>query len=279
MSEEIKRVSRLFGADGVGITHYDPRFHYTNSFAVKTKTEKPSEIPEDLPNVIVIVTAMHYEAVKCYPSATAGIAVGHGYSRDCEMVQSIATYILNLGYRAIACVNDTSLAIPYAIAAGLGEFGRHGLLITKDFGPRVRIGRIHTDLPLVHDQPIRFGVREFCDSTCRRCAEACPPKAISFGPPTEAIPNQSSMIGIRKWQVDAERCFKFWVNQATECGICMRVCPYNKDTSHWWSRAYFRAWRRLAASPFKRLALKLDVALGFGKRMKPSDFWRRFRTR
>lgn len=277
MSEEIKRVARLFGADGVGITHTDPRWHYTKSFSTKALAEKPYDIPEGLPNAIVIITSMHYEAVQCYPSATAGIAVGHGYSRDCELVQSIATYILNLGYRAVSSVNDTSLAIPYAIAAGLGEYGRNGLLITPEFGPRVRIGRIHTDLPLAHDQPIRFGVREFCDTTCRRCAEACPPKAIPHGPPTEKIPNQSSIIGIRKWQIDAEKCFKFWVNQATECGICMRVCPYNKDTTRWASRQWYRFWRRLAASPFKRLALWLDVKLGFGERIKPADFWKRFR--
>lgn len=279
MSEEMKRVSRLFGADAVGITAFDPRWHFTDNFSIKTLTQKPYKFPEDLPNVIVIVTAMHYEAVKCYPSATAGIAVGHGYSKDCELVQSIATYILNLGYRAVASVNDSSQAIPYAIQAGLGEYGRNGLLITKDFGPRVRIGRIHTDLPLAHDKPVRFGVREFCDTTCRRCAEACPPKAISHGAPTEVVPTQSQMKGIRKWQVDPERCFKFWANQGTECGICMRVCPYNKDISRWWKRAYYRFWQQLAASPLKRAALKLDVALGFGKRMKPSEFWRRFRTR
>jgi len=279
MSEEIKRVCRLFGADAVGITAYDPRWHFTNNFSIKTLTQKPYGIPEDLPNVIVIVTAMHYEAVKCYPSATAGVAVGHGYSRDCELVQTIATYILNLGYRAIASVNDTSQAIPYAIQAGLGEYGRHGLLITKDFGPRVRIGRIHTDLPLVHDRPVRFGVREFCDTTCRRCADACPPQAISHGPPTEQVSSQSLTKGIRKWQVDAERCFKFWTNQGTECGICLRVCPYNKDISRWWKRLYYRFWQRLAASPLKKAALWLDVALGFGKRMKPSEYWRRFRTR
>ncbi len=279
MSEEIKRVSRLFGADGVGITAYDPRWHFTDNFSIKTLTQKPYRFPEDLPNVIVVITAMHYEAVKCYPSATAGVAVGHGYSKDCELVQSIATYILNLGYRAIASVNDSSQAIPYAIQAGLGEYGRNGLLITKDFGPRVRIGRIHTDLPLTHDKPIRFGVREFCDTTCRRCAEACPPQAISHDAPTERVPTQSQMKGIRKWQVDPERCFKFWTNQGTECGICMRVCPYNKDVSRWWKRLYYRFWQRLAASPLKRAALKLDVALGFGKRMKPSEYWRRFRTR
>jgi reductive dehalogenase len=278
MSEEIKRVARLFGADGVGITQYDPRWHYTASFSPKTFAEKPYSIPDGLPNVIVIITAMHYEAVQSYPSATAGIAVGHGYSRDCELVQEVATYILNLGYRAIATVNDTSLAIPYAIQAGLGEYGRNGLLITKDFGPRVRIGRIHTDVPLAHDQPIRFGVREFCDTTCRRCATECPPKAISFGKPTEEVPSRSMIKGVRKWQVNPEKCFKFWVNQATECGICMRVCPYNKDTSSWAPRTWYRLWRRLAASPLKRLALWLDVKLGYGKRIRPSEYWRKFRS-
>lgn len=279
MSEEIKRVARLFGADDVGITQYDPRWHYTASFSAKTLEEKPYAIPDGLPNVIVIVTTMHYEAVQSYPSATAGIAVGHGYSRDCELVQAIATYILNLGYRAIATVNDTSLAIPYAIQAGLGEYGRNGLLITKDFGPRVRIGRIHTDIPLAYDLPIRFGVREFCDTTCRRCAKECPPKAISFGEPTVEVPSRSMIKGVRKWQVDPEKCFKFWVNQATECGVCMRVCPYNKDTSKWAPRTWYRLWRRLAASPLKGLALWLDVKLGYGKRIKPSEYWSRFRSR
>lgn len=278
MSEEIKRVARLFGADGVGVTAYDPRWHFTDNFSIKSLSAKPYGIPEDLPNVIVIITSMHYEAVKCYPSATAGVAVGHGYSKDGEMVQTVATYILNLGYRAIASVNDTSQAIPYAIQAGLGEYGRNGLLITKDFGPRVRIGRIYTDLPLSHDQPVKFGVREFCDTTCRRCAEACPPQAISYDKPTEAVPNQSVTKGIRKWQVDPEKCFKFWTNQGTECGVCMRVCPYNKPIDRWWQRLYFRSWRKLAASPLKKLALKIDVRLGYGKRMKPNEYWKKFRS-
>ena len=53
--------------------------------------------------------------------------------------------------------------------AGLGEYGCHGLVITKEFGPRVRFGKIFTDLPLSHDRPVKFGVKEFCDM-CRRCA-------------------------------------------------------------------------------------------------------------
>ena len=280
-TEEIKRVARLFGADMVGITAYDPRWHYTNSFSTKSLAEKPYAMPDGLPNVIVIATSMHYDAIQSYPSATAGVAVGHGYSRDFELVQTIATYILNLGYRAVASVNDSSQAIPYAIQAGLGEYGRNGLLMTPKFGPRVRIGRIHTDLPLNHDEPTLFGVKEFCDTTCRRCAESCPPQAISYDAPTEEISSVSMTIGIRKWQVDPEKCFKFWTNQGTECGVCMRVCPYNKDTSKPRKRIYYDVWRRLAASgfqPIRSLALWLDVRLGFGQRVKPEKYWERFRS-
>jgi epoxyqueuosine reductase QueG len=76
-------------------------------------------------------------------------------------------------------MNDTALAIPYAIKAGLGEYGRHGLVITPEFGPRVRFGKIFTDMPLAHDVPLRFGVTEFCEA-CNLCAKACPAAASKF---------------------------------------------------------------------------------------------------
>ena len=72
-----------------------------------------------------------YEWVRTVPSALSGSATGLGYSHDALVVLSVTQYIRNLGYEAIASMNDTSLAIPYAIKAGLGEYGRHGLLITK----------------------------------------------------------------------------------------------------------------------------------------------------
>ena len=63
-------------------------------------------------------------------------ATGVGYSRDVTTLLALAQYIRNLGYQAYASMNDTALSIPMAIQAGLGEYGRHGLLITKEFGPR-----------------------------------------------------------------------------------------------------------------------------------------------
>ncbi|GIS71288.1 MAG: hypothetical protein CM1200mP10_08650 [Candidatus Neomarinimicrobiota bacterium] len=97
--------------------------------------------------------------LRTVPSALSGTATGVGYSRDVTTLLALAQYIRNLGYQAYASMNDTALSIPMAIQAGLGEYGRHGLLITKEFGPRVRIGKIFTDLPLAHDKPIQFGVK------------------------------------------------------------------------------------------------------------------------
>ena len=273
MAAEIKQVARVFGADLVGVTATDDRWHYTHRFNAKHRSEKPTIDLSATPNCIVIGTAMPYQVIKTFPSAVAGVAAGFGYSKDALTLQSIAQFIRNMGYQAVASMNDTAQCIPYAIQAGLGEYGRHGLVITKEFGPRVRFGKIFTDLPLTHDRPIKFGVKEFCE-VCRRCSDACPPQAIPHGAPQDKIENQSNAVGLRKWSVDGEKCFKFWANQGTECGICIRVCPYNKDLSRKGMRTYFAVFRRLAASPARRLALWMDVALGFGKRMPPSWWWR-----
>ncbi|HRW47387.1 MAG TPA: reductive dehalogenase, partial [Caldilinea sp.] len=177
-------------------------------------------------------------------------------------------YIRNLGYNAVASMNDTALAIPLAIKAGLGEYGRNGLLITKEFGPRIRLGKVFTDMPLAYDAPIRFGVKEFCQ-VCRKCADGCPVKAIAQGEPSTERHNQSNIRGVRKWSVDGEKCFGYWAAQNSDCSICIRVCPYNKDYRKWWARA----GRRLAGTPLRRAMLWLDDRLGFGARMKPGAWW------
>jgi reductive dehalogenase len=263
----VKRVAKSFGAGLVGITAYDARWQYAHKFSDMSLTERPPEIPPGLAHVIVVAQPMDYEWIRTVPSALSGAATGLGYSHDALVVLSLAQYIRNLGYQAIGSMNDTALAIPYAIKAGLGEYGRHGLLITKEFGPRVRLGKIYTDLPLAHDQPLRFGVKEFCQG-CQRCASGCPVKAIPAGPPSALGHNQSNIKGVRKWSVDGEKCFGYWVAQNSDCSICIRVCPYNKDFSKW----YHRLGRRLAGTRLRGLLLWLDGAMGYGQRLGPNQW-------
>jgi epoxyqueuosine reductase QueG len=158
--------------------------------------------------------------------------------------------------------------IPYAVKAGLGEYGRNQMVITEEFGPRVRFSKIFTNLPLNHDKPKKFGVREFCD-ICARCAEQCPPKALPFGPPEAGGENQSAARGVVKWTANCEKCFGYWAKLKTDCAICLRVCPYNKDFSKWW----FRLGRKLAGTSLRHVILRLDTKLGYWRRSKPKDWW------
>ena len=165
-------------------------------------------------------------------------------------------------------MNDTSLAGPYAIKAGLGEYGRFGLLITQGYGPRVRLGKVYTDLPLAHDAPRFFGVKAFCE-ICRRCSDACPVKAIPGGEPSSQVYNRSNIKGVYKWTIDPEKCFGYWAAQNSDCSICIRVCPYNKDYNNW----LHRAGLKLAGTRARRIMLALDTWLGYGRRLKPALWW------
>jgi len=266
---DVRKVAGLCGADLFGVCAYDERWMYNSIFDERKLDSKPLDIPEDLPHVIVVGESMDEGLTRTVPSALSGSATGLGYSYDALTLLTLAQYIRNLGYRAYATMNDSSLAIPLAVQAGFGEVGRHSLLITPEFGPRLRLGRIFTDMPLVHSVPRAFGVKAFCD-ICDRCATGCPPKAIPFDSPSPVVYNRSNLIGVSKWTVDAEKCFKFWANQNTDCSICIRVCPYNRDYRKW----YNRWWRRLASGRLRRLALWLDDRLVDRGRHKSRTWWR-----
>jgi len=269
MSNEVKRVSRFFGADLCAVTDLDDRWLYSSRVDVRDMSETGHDLPDGLTSVIVLGHEMDKELVATYPSALAGAATGREYSHEAAIVMQLAAYIRNLGYEAVASMNDTGLVIPYAIKAGLGEYARNQLVITPEFGPRLRFSKIFTNLPLSHDVPKPLGVRAFCN-ICTKCADACPPKALPYGPPKVGGSNASAIRGVRKWTSDAEKCFGFWAKTSTDCAICMRVCPFNRD----FSRRRHRLWLRLALSPLRKIALWLDR--NRGKRLKPADWWRGF---
>ena len=264
-AEEIKRIARFFGADLCGITAYDPRWTYASRVDTRDMSAAPNEV--EATSVIVLGHQMDADLTQTYPSALAGAATGREYSHEAAIVMQVAAYIRNLGYEATASMNDTGLVIPYALKAGLGEYARNQLVITPEFGPRLRFSKIYTTLPLAHDMPKKVGVAEVC-SICTRCADACPVKALPFGAP-EAGGNRSSIKGVVKWTSDAEKCFGYWAKLASDCAICMRVCPFNRD----YSKAVNRWWLKLALSPLRKLALWLDDKSERAKRLKPRDWW------
>ena len=266
MANEVKRIAKFFGADLCGITDFDKRWLYSARVDTRDLSEAPHDLPEGLTSVIVLGHEMEEDLVATYPSALAGAATGREYSHEASIVMQVAAYIRNLGYKAVPSMNDTALVIPYAVKAGLGEYARNQMVITPEFGPRLRFSKIFTNLPVAHEDPKPKGVRAFCD-ICTKCADACPVKALPYGPPSTERANISAIKGVRKWTSDAEKCFGFWAKLSSDCAICMRVCPFNRDFGTW----YNKLWLKLALSPFRKLALRLSKT--HGARVKPSDWW------
>jgi epoxyqueuosine reductase len=266
MAAEIKRIAEFFGSDLCGITEMDERWVYTSRVDTRDMSDAPNDLPESVNSVIVLGHEMDEGLVATYPSALAGAATGREYSHEAAIVMQLAAYIRNLGYEAVPSMNDTALVIPYAVKAGLGEYARNQLVITPEFGPRLRFSKIFTDLPLAHDEPKPLGVRAFCD-ICTRCADACPVKALPYGPPSTDRDNISAIRGVRKWTSNAEKCFSFWAKMASDCAICMRVCPFNRD----YTKPRNRIWLKLALGPLRKLALWISGK--HGARRKPAEWW------
>ena len=220
MSNYIKRAASLFGAALTGICKINHNWVYANT-----------DLPDECTHAIVMAIEMDAEGIATSPAIPAAAATGVGYSRMGFVLALLGEFIRNLGYTAIQCGNDTGLSVPLAIDAGLGQLGRHGLLITPQYGSRVRLCKILTDLPLHEDRPIDFGVTEFCRQ-CKRCAEACEVDAISLDDePSFDVSCKSNNPGVLKWPVNAERCYEFWCKNGGDCSTCIAVCPYTRRIS------------------------------------------------
>ncbi len=267
-ASELKQVALVLGADLVGIAETDERWLYSEAYSRELDGAKPNPMDPGLDRVVVIGQAMDPSLIATAPSALAGAATGLGYSQDVIVLLSIAQYIRNLGYSAVPSMNDTALAIPYAIKAGLGEYGRHGLVITPEHGSNVRFGKIFTNMPVDIDHPIRFGVEEMCN-LCRACSDGCPSSAIPAGDPNDHLHNVSNIKGISKWSVDGEACFNYWAKINSDCSVCIRVCPYTRDYDRWQNKL----WAKVAGSRLRRMALWWDRRQGQGARVSSKAWW------
>ncbi|MCW4038861.1 MAG: reductive dehalogenase [Candidatus Bathyarchaeota archaeon] len=223
ISRKLKKAAKFYGASLVGITELDRRWLFINK-----RNLTPLKLPNEIKSVIVMAFEMNELGIAASPTCLAAAATGLGYSMMAFTASCLSEFIRNLGYIAIPAGNDIALSIPLAIDAGLGQLGRNGLLITPEYGPRVRICKIFTNLPLVPDKPLTFGVNDFCRQ-CKLCAEACEVGAISMEENPSFQPAcKSNNPGVLKWYVDAEKCYEFWCDNGTDCSTCIAVCPYNK---------------------------------------------------
>ena len=271
MTRIVKKAALYMGASSVGICRLDPRWIYSHRFDPRNGAHSPlNDIPQDCTTAIVMLHEMDYTLMKTAPAYGENAATGRGYSMMAYVASSVAHFLRDLGYKAIPSGNDTALSIPLAIDAGLGEIGRNGLLIAPGVGPRVRISKVFTNLPLVPDKPIEIGVRRMCE-VCGKCAKACPGNAISLDEPTDQGLTLSNNHGIHKWYINPEKCFGFWVRNKGDCANCIRVCVFNKPDTPLHS---FVRWHVKNLPQFDNVYLKMDDVFGYGRRLRMSEIWK-----
>lgn len=214
LSKAVKSIALANDADDIGITEMQAHFVY-EGYAIEHG------------RVIILALAHNYERLREVPSdETNGIGVcdvGDQYTRGTRSSYALANWIRSQGYHADPYPGPMAsalLLIPPAIAAGLGELGKHGSLISPRFGAGVRLAGVTTDMPLVPTAPIEFGADKFC-TTCQVCTQACPPAAIT--------PEKQMVRGVERWYVNFDKCIPFFA-EAASCGICIAECPWTRPS-------------------------------------------------
>ncbi len=215
MTNHIKNAAKVYGADLVGVAHmHDVLYysHHRNGMPVDTS----------LRFAIVFAVEMPESLIKKAPGQDAMLATSMGYLSAASVGARLAMHIKGMGGRTFFnnVMSYNAPLVVLAEKAGIGQIGRSNVLLTREFGSRIRLGAVMTDLALIADKPQEMGFREFCQR-CGNCARHCPGNAIASGAGQE-------FGGRLAWAHDGVACIRQWQTFLSDCGICLAVCPFSR---------------------------------------------------
>ena len=218
---ELEKFARNLGCAHIGYTQVPRSTVFSNKKILFDKA-------------IVLTMEMEPQRIRQAPGVEAGKEVWRTYERLGNYVNRVAEYLRDAGYRAQAgspLGGDVSYPM-LAQKSGIGQMGKHGLLITPDCGPSLRIAAVYTEienLPFT-DNTDHAWVREFCES-CLKCVQSCPAGAIYRN-------DQIFHDGGRQC-IDYTKCAKPF-SDTLGCSVCIRDCTFFTSDYHRIKRAYDR---------------------------------------
>ena len=266
----LKSLSYFMGAELTGVCEI-PRY------AWYSHVDGGEEVNRQHKYAVVMLIDQEYDTMEgaSGDDFISGAQSMRAYMRGAVVAGVMAEHLRGLGFSSRAQTNADSevLQLPLILLAGLGELSRIGELVLNPFvGPRFKSVVLTTDMPLVADKPIDFGLQEFC-SGCYKCARECPCDAISWG-------DKVMFNGYEIWKLDAERCARYRLTnqRGLACGRCMKTCPLNKIVT--WDgpiATQVASWLGIHARWLKPvlvpIATRLDDWLGHGIRNPAKRWW------
>lgn len=129
----------------------------------------------------------------------------------------VARYLTNQGHASVNVGQDLtdyrtiqgSFSFTHAaIQAGMGVLGKNGLLITPQYGPRIKLSAVLTEAPLKANDLMNNDVCGDCDI----CIKVCPSGALKT-PVQDRTPNFDRFV-----------CNSFYTANGG-CGMCLAKCP------------------------------------------------------
>jgi len=206
--EELEAEAFRLGAASIGYTKLPRRWVFQDKAVLYD-------------NAIVVSMEMDADGINSAPSVACMRVVMETYRDLGRINNSLARFLRDRGYGAHAGhpLNGLALYPPLAQMAGLGWMGLNGLIITPEYGPRVRLAAVFTSIQnLPESKPNTHNwIRDYCE-TCRICHKKCPPDAF-YENPVEHDGGQVTYV-------KNELCFPYF-NLYHGCSVCVKVCPFN----------------------------------------------------
>ncbi len=224
LTEELKETVLAAGIDLVGVTSAEPlevrRGVYEHT--------QPREVMAEARAVVVAGFCVAYvpRLRPSEPGTPRGRFTPYGSRAFAQMwrhcQQTVGSFLRARGHRV---ADAPRIPVkPAAVRAGLGRYGKHGVVITPELGSWVMFACFVTDAPLAAAAPPPDRTPA-CPVRCDLCLRACPTGAITA-----------------PFLVDRPRCITEWLwgrpapaelrakqeNRLFGCGECLLACPKNK---------------------------------------------------
>lgn len=227
LKKKIKREAKKLGINLIGFANVE---RWENAGEIG-REYFPQTIWPWSKTVIVLAVQIFLPMIETTPSVVYSELYNTTNRILDETAYKIANFINTLGHRAFFfprdCYGDISVltkkpeaAFSHVIAgkyAGLGTIGFNHTLITREFGPRIRLVSVITDAEITPD-PVKE--KDFCIN-CRLCQKMCPTKAFA---------ERSDRLAA---DMDKQKCAGYHQQLKNEyrypCGVCAAVCPIGED--------------------------------------------------